>query len=62
MRRKWKRTSKGVDEICELCGKACVSKDIGNICVECIEKIPVHIPNEQTIKYLKMKHLKVEIC
>ncbi len=38
---------------CMVCGKACVPKDVGNICVECLECIPNHIPVEQTHKYLQ---------
>ncbi len=40
---------------CALCGGACVPKDIGDICVGCLETIPAHIPKEQTHKYLNLK-------
>ncbi len=62
---RWSVLKKGNDghkaeETCLVCKGACVPKDIGNICVTCIDKIPKHIPLEQTRKYLSKKRLKIK--
>lgn len=55
----WSRRgmSTEADKICKACGGACVSKNIGNICVMCIENVPAYIPNEQIVRYFRVKIL-----
>ncbi len=43
-----------VDRFCKLCGCCCIPKNIGVICVICINKIPKHIPDAQLEKYIKI--------
>ncbi len=44
------------DSHCIICGKACVTKNIGDVCVACLDSVPDHIPNAQLVKYLRAKH------
>ncbi len=46
------RSATHASEICEVCEAACVPKDVGNICVACLEAVPDYIPNEQIHKYI----------
>lgn len=54
--RKWSRTKEEV-EVCDLCGTLCIPKNVGNVCIECIQAIPEHIPEEQTELYIRMKKI-----
>ncbi len=50
--------------LCDFCGAQCRVKTIGNICMGCITSVPIHIPNEQIVKYLrktkKLYHIQIK--
>ncbi len=57
---RWARLNDSSDasERCKVCNGACVPKNIGNICVTCIDKVPAHIPDEQVVKFLNTLDIK----
>ncbi len=51
----WASIAAKPNGVCRACGGPAVPKNIGVICVSCIENVPDHIPNTQLEKYFKIK-------
>ncbi len=46
--------------VCALCKGFCTNKQvIGNVCWNCIREVPIHIPDEQIKRYLKVKEYEM---
>lgn len=43
--------------VCTFCESYCNQKNIGYVCIRCINTVPTYIPLEQIMRYLKIKNV-----